>query len=562
MEKTNDIIWKIETITRNEMFGERASNLAISAAYQFLCERNLIHYQNNDLLKIAEEMNGRVSQETIGKIFELFETIGNEGIKEYIYEVLSGKSNTDKSYIENANNNLCELAYNLLEIDGSGHSVLDLGSGTGNFLANVYKKSRENEFVLKDLVGIELNLEHAQISNMALNILSDGSVSPIIFAGNALEIVNYPYTRAYVFPPLGMKKLLGESTKKSNIFRDLYFSNKNTGEWLFIDSMLGGLLGDRAVALVTGKALFNDADLEYRKRLLKSGRIEGIIELPSGSLSFTGIKVFMVVFSKDNKEVRFIDASNVATAENKRYMNFDLPVKTVTGMYYSKDAKTKPITELINATNLMPSTVMVDVKKLDNGVQLKDVSEIFIGNQYTLGIFESKGMLTDKKTGYKILTSSDIEDGIVNWEGLQSIDYQDDKFDKFAIKYGDVVITSKSSKVKTVVIDIEPVEKILVTGGMIIVRPDLKKLNSTYLKMFLDSKDGQNALKRVQKGSYIVTINASSLGTVEVPLIDLAEQEVKANKYNSKLSSLVAYKKEIKRIENSLENLFLDEEED
>lgn len=562
MGKMNEIIWKVETITRNEMFGERASNLAISAAYQFLCKRNLIHKQNNELLKVAEEMNERVSKETIDKMYELFEAIGKEGIKEYIYEVLSGKSNTDKSFIENASDNLCELTYNLLEIDGSGHSVLDLGSGTGNFLANVYKKSQEENFILKDLVGIELNLEQAQISNMALNILSDGSVSPIIFAGNALEIVNYPYTRAYVFPPLGMKKLIGETGQESNIFKDLYFSNKNTGEWLFIDSMLGGLLGDRAVAIVTGKALFNDADLEYRKRLLKSGRIEGIIELPSGSLSFTGIKVFMIVFGKDNKEVRFIDASNVATADNKRYANFELPVRTVTEMYYSKDVKTKPITELINATNLMPSTVLLDVKKLDNGVQLKNVSEIFIGNQYTLGVFERKGMLTDKKTGYKILTSSDIEDGIVDWEGLKSIDYKDDKFDKFAVKYGDVVVTSKSSKVKTVVVDIEPVEKILVTGGMIIVRPNLKKLNSTYLKMFLDSKDGQNALRRVQKGSYIVTINASSLGTVEVPLINIEEQEIKADRYNSKLSTLVAYKNEIKRIENSLENLFLDEEGD
>ena len=97
---------------------------------------------------------------------------------------------------------------------------------------------------------------------------------------------------------------------------------------------------------------------------------------------------------------------------------------------------------------------------------------------------------------------------------------------------------------------------------MIIVRPNLKKLNSTYLKMFLDSKDGQNALRRVQKGSYIVTINASSLGTVEVPLINIEEQEIKADRYNSKLSTLVAYKNEIKRIENSLENLFLDEEGD
>ncbi len=53
--------------------------------------------------------------------------------------------------------------------------------------------------------------------------------------------------------------------------------------------------------------------------------------------------------------------------------------------------------------------------------------------------------------------------------------FKNRKFDKFAVKFGDVIVTSKSSKIKTVVIDIEPKEKILVTGGMLIVRPQSDK---------------------------------------------------------------------------------------
>ena len=160
------------------------------------------------------------------------------------------------------------------------------------------------------------------------------------------------------------------------------------------------------------------------------------------------------------------------------------------------------------------------------------------------------------------MTSSDIEDGVVSWSNLQSIDYKDNKFDKFAVKYGDVVVTSKSSKVKTVVVDIEPKEKILVTGGMLIVRPDQEKLNPTYLKMFLDSKDGQAAIKSIQKGVAIVTITASGLETIEVPLIDISKQEKKADIYNMKLSTLIAYKNEIRKIESSLEDILSDNEEE
>lgn len=561
MAKTNEILFKIESIIRGETLGERSSCMVISNAYQYACNNNLIYYKNEELLEIAREMNEHVSSEVVDKLNDLYDELGIEGIRILLYNLLSGKNNGPRTFIESSNNYISELANDLLEVDGAGHIVMDFGSGTGNFLANVYKKAHDNKFVLKDLIGIEINVEQAHISQMALSILSDGSVNPQIVIGNALEKINYSYTKAYVFPPLGMRKLLNNDFRRSFLFQDMYLSNRNTAEWLFIDNMLSGLLGDKAVALVTGKALFSNTDIEYRNKLVSSGWLEGIIELPAGSLSFTGIKVYMLIFSKNNKEVKFVDASNVIGVENKRYVNLELPVKTIEEMYFSKDVKTKPIEELIDIPNLCPSTIILDVKKLENGVELRELAEVFIGNQYTLGVFESKGLISDKKTGYRILTSSDIENGMVRWESLRSIDMKDNKFDKFAVQYGDVVVTSKSSKVKTVVVDIEPKEKILVTGGMLIVRPQLDKLNPTYLKMFLDSDLGQLALKSIQKGTVIVTVTASGLSTIEIPMIDINKQQEKAERYNEKLSTLAAYKKEIERIENSLKNLFEEEED-
>lgn len=561
MAKTNEILFKIESIIRGETLGERSSYMVISNAYQYACNNNLIYYKNEELLEIAREMNEHVSSEVVDKLNDLYDELGIEGIRTLLYNLLSGKNNGPRTFIESSNNYISELANDLLEVDGAGHIVMDFGSGTGNFLANVYKKAHDNKFVLKDLIGIEINVEQAHISQMALSILSDGSVNPQIVIGNALEKINYSYTKAYVFPPLGIRKLLNNDFRRSFLFQDMYLSNRNTAEWLFIDNMLSGLLGDKAVALVTGKALFSNTDIEYRNKLVSSGWLEGIIELPAGSLSFTGIKVYMLIFSKNNKEVKFVDASNVIGVENKRYVNLELPVKTIEEMYFSKDVKTKPIEELIDIPNLCPSTIILDVKKLENGVELRELAEVFIGNQYTLGVFESKGLISDKKTGYRILTSSDIENGMVRWESLRSIDMKDNKFDKFAVQYGDVVVTSKSSKVKTVVVDIEPKEKILVTGGMLIVRPQLDKLNPTYLKMFLDSDLGQLALKSIQKGTVIVTVTASGLSTIEIPMIDINKQQEKAERYNEKLSTLAAYKKEIERIENSLKNLFEEEED-
>ena len=364
MAKTNEILFKIKSIIRGETLGERSSYMVISNAYQYACNNNLIYFKNEELLEIAREMNEHVSSEVVDKLNDLYDELGIEGIRTLLYDLLSGKNNGPRTFIESSNNYISELANDLLEVDDAGHIVMDFGSGTGNFLANVYKKAHDNKFVLKDLIGIEINVEQAHISQMALSILSDGSVNPQIIIGNALEKINYPYTKAYVFPPLGMRKLLNDDFRRSFLFQDMYLSNRNTAEWLFIDNMLSGLLGDRAVALVTGKALFSNTDIEYRNKLVSSGWLEGIIELPAGSLSFTGVKVYMLVFSKNNKKVKFVDASNVIGVENKRYVNLELPIKTIEDMYYSKDVKTKPIEELIDVSNLCPSTIMLDVKKL------------------------------------------------------------------------------------------------------------------------------------------------------------------------------------------------------
>ena len=142
-----------------------------------------------------------------------------------------------------------------------------------------------------------------------------------------------------------------------------------------------------------------------------------------------------------------------------------------------------------------------------------------------------------------MLTSSDINDGLVDWRNLQNIEVKDTKLDKFSIKYNDLIITSKSSKIKMAVVDFTPTNHIIVTGGMIIVRPDYTRLNPTYLKIFLESEQGQNVLRSIQKGITIITINANSLKDIIVPLINIQNQQKMARKYNDKLSSLLAFKK-------------------
>lgn len=529
----------------------------VSLLYKYVSENKMIKFLDDKLLVTSQVITEQIKEEVSVKVNNILKKYDLEEIRNSIYNILS-KTRFDRHIIESSNDDICKLVYKLLEIGGDGPIVLDLGSGVGNFLANIYKLSKEDGYVLKDLIGLEINKEEALMSQMALDILFDSYNRPMIKNTNGLDKIGYPYNKGYVFPPFGVRSNIDEE-QTSKLFKNIKFNFRNTGEWTYVDALLAGILepNNKAVALVTGRALFNDADMEYRNTLIKNGLLEGIIELPAGSLSYTGIKVFMLVFSSNNKEVKFVDASLLVSADNKRYVNLELPVEEIYNLYKSTTVKTIRNEELIDKTNLSPSVNLLEVKEIKNGVVLGDYADVITGNQYTLGIFEKKGLLSEVNTGYRILTSSDIDNGHVDINSLKFVDFKDDKFDKFRLHKGDMIITSKSSKVKTVVIDEEPKEKVIVTGGMLIVR--IKEgINPTYLKVFLDSKEGQNVLKSIQKGVAIVTINASSLASIMIPLVSIEEQEKIAKKYNDLLDKYTKLKIELSSLEEEINSFSLD----
>lgn len=530
----------------------------ISNTYLFLSKKEkLNHYFNGeDLTQIAFDMNRHYDEEILHDFESRLNSLTRDSINDLIQCTVSGKINDFRFRDLSSTDEICKLVLELLDLKKGGDIVLDIGSGIGNFLFNTCKFGIENHICFKELRGIELNQTQAYLSAMALACLSNNVNDVFINCGNVLDGIDGPYTKAYLFPPFGLKLANLDRGIASLVF-DYAFTVRNSVEWIFIDKMLGSICGShKSVALVTPKALFNNADKQYRNELLKRGLIEAIIELPNGSIESISQKTCLIVFSENNSEVKIVDATNIL-GDSKKSLKIVLPYEKIIDMVNSEDVIRIKNNDLMDLTSICPSNLLELPEEPKNGVMLSEIAEIITGAQYTLKNFE--GMLSNQVTGYRILTSSDINDGIVEWNRLQSIDYKDTKFDKYAIRKNDIVVTTKSSKVKTVVVDIDPKEKIIVTGGMIIVRPDVERINPTYFKLFLDSEIGQKVLKSIQKGSIIININSKDLATILVPLIDINKQDKVAELYNSKFSSYIAYKKELEKIENKLKNFYMDE---
>ena len=138
---------------------------------------------------------------------------------------------------------------------------------------------------------------------------------------------------------------------------------------------------------------------------------------------------------------------------------------------------------------------------------------------------------------------------------LQTI-IDNDKYERYILTNNDVLVSSKSTKIKVGRVKVEEDEKIVATGSILVIRCNTSKLNPIYLKTFLDSKYGSKLLESVQTGSTIISINASALMGIKIPYMDMNKQLEIATKYIMKLQQYKKAEERLKELEKQMNNIF------
>ena len=457
---------------------------------------------------------------------------------------------------------LNELIIDCLKLNKENESVFDFGFAQGNFLVSLLNRAEKEGLKINKVSGCETLHSFYSMTKMVFSILDYKNINIDLVNCDGLKSGEFTFTKGFAFPPFGIRGFSEDYKAELNAYFNLV--GKVSYEWMIVDRMLGYSSDfDRIAVILSPKCLYNSNDNEYRKFLIENGLVEGIIELPNNLFEETTIKTYLVIFSKNNKEVRYVNASTMIKEQTKKYEKVVLDNKKIFETYNSKDVAKVSNEELLKRDEL--NLTRLSELKLDfkNAVTLSSVAEIITGSQYTLKNFEKYLCNNKKDCTYKLIASNDIDEYSINWSNLKMINSNDQKLDKFVVRKNDVIITSKSSKVKIAVVEEDPDVKCIVTGGMFIVRPDTAKLNPYYLKVFLESSVGTEILKSIQKGfSYIVSITIGNLENIKINLIGINKQNAIADKYIDKLTSLLAYKKQINDIETSLSNLYQDECED
>lgn len=545
--------------------------LIISNVYCLLAKRGALSYVDRNLLDFARQMMKYMSmydREALDKDLDNFD---DESLKRLVWII--GKGMLDKyNYSLSTSQSVAELVYRLLNIK-EDDMVFDLGSDYGQMLTYFYQRTVEDNIPLSGLYGIEKEEDRSKISNLLLAILSDSSEKCSVKNGDALrqeefsrfDTYNNVYDKAYCFVNANLYNTIKSDSFYSYLYRGVEFNESYQEQWVYIDRLLYGLKDDnsRAIALVAGKSLMQTDKNQFVRSLLGSGYIEAIITLPQGVLSFGG-QSYLVVFSKNNREVKIVNADeDKFVRKNENYSShspgygpqeapYELNVEMVLDLYNSKNdlnCRSIPAKELENFFScLIPESVFrnYDPMPLKSGetITLSDVAEVLTGTQYTIKQFTT----STEPTGYQILTSSDIHDGTIDYDHLTYIKNDKNLSEKVFVKPNDVIITTKSTKVKVAVVLGTTKNQIVVSGGMIIIRPNRKKLNPLYLQMFLECEDGQKSLQTLQTGTTIMNLSPKMVANLKIPATGIEVQDAKANEY-------LICQQSIRRLQDQIENL-------
>lgn len=462
----------------------------------------------------------------------------NNGINEWMY---SSPSSLNK---------LVTKIINLKD----GESFCDFGSGDGKLLLNVFDAAHKNKFNCK-YTGYEINAKQVLVSKCLMCMLNVDTT--IINCDFMRDIHRGQFDKGYLYPPFGLKYSIDEWEYLKGIYGDL-FTSRTESELLYLLKALENIKENgKLVTVFTTGAAFRSSGMLARKYLVENNYVEGIISLPARTLGFTAIPIDLWILKKDQKKsnvIKMLDASNNILDKGSK-IAVELDVSTIIEEY-NNNAKCVSI-EDIKKNEYSLYINIYEVEKLTdsilNPVNIEDVCKIEKGSQYTISKF--KDQISNTPTDYQLLTSINIQDGIVDYDSLPYV-YPDPKLLKFKLEEGDIVVTTKSTVVKTFVANDLPDRNIIVTGGMIILKPDTSKVNPTYVKMFLDSSIGKSEFKSIIKGNTIGFVPFKEFKErMIISCPSLEKQNKLSEQYNNMLWTINALTKQLADTKDELANI-------
>lgn len=438
----------------------------------------------------------------------------------------------------------------------------------------LYSKYVYEEKHLRDIFYFEQDEDIWLLHQMRNNVLK--RESPYHYYNEDITSKNFktkqPYKKLFAFPPIFQKVLpLNESFNIRSV-QNVERTTEDKTEQL-IDNVISSLEEEGRAAVVVSNAIFTRNYSEYQKKLVDERYLTRIINLPLGTIYPRNINSSILVFNKSSKNnvIRFFDLRSFGPNQNEIY-HFDnvfahVSKEMVTSLFstfadtpYSATVFYENIIE--NDYDLNSSTYIGgDYKKKNIEIVGEETAAyenkkenfilgkeavIFRGLQDTSAIREIEPSYLDKERGYiseyRLLKITDIVDNRIT-ESMVCIQKPENEFDKFRLTKRDIIISKTTTPIK---VAIPESDKIYPAANFFIIRLNQdSKLNRYYLKCYLESEEGLKQLKMLDSGGALPSFTKGNLEKIEVPFMDILEQEILEQKYRDCESTILKLEKDI-----------------
>lgn len=480
-------------------------------------EQILERFENDNIkrnLKAVYEDNNCIEQFNNFEDFtldEILEIIGE--LSEYSGRRGGEENTTAKSIID--------LSLELLSLENED-KLLDVGSGIGTTLLEASKMSG-----ISEVSGIEIDIENYMISCVLLDLFDlplEDMINEDVFS---YDLSKLNANKVFMNLPLGLR-MFGAKLEHNLEFKfekSIYknYIKPNDLSWFFALDIIENTEYEKFVMLINGNPLYSDIHQDVRKIIVDKGKIETVIALPGNLVAYTAIPMYLVVFSHDNENIKFVNATNLCSYSKYRNILEEKHIEEILNALKedSEISKTVGVKKLEEEDfTLDPLRYTTPEFPFEESVMLKEVVKS-INRGYNIRKEELDRMTSVQPTNYQYLMLQNFQDGILD-ENLPYLESLDETYENYLLKDNSIII-SRLSPFKIGSVD-KLKTKVLANGNLFFLEVDEDKIDKDFLTAYLQSRVGLREIEKYVKGSTMKTINMRDLEKVKIPKISIEKQ--------------------------------------
>lgn len=273
--------------------------------------------------------------------------------------------------------------------------------------------------------------------------------------------------------------------------------------------------GGYLTAILPARMMFQSGGIgEWRKRMNERNPVKSIYTLPEGLFRpYTSVKTYLVTFCA-GQQPEGIRIGRHLLKNSLLHEEQEILLKAAAFQQLG-DWRIDLLLEQDSDT--LTAFQQAAIPK----VKLRTVADVFRGKSI---------MKQDLRPGpISVLNISNLEDGEVKLEHLETIEEEQRKVKRYEVLPGDVIMTCRGTQTKLAVFP-DCTQMIIASANMIVIR-FREQVDGLYAKIFLESPVGLALIQSFQRGTTVMNLNPADVGEIEIPLLPLEKQQAISEAY-------------------------------